>query len=332
MDIIWTALSICALYIAIMSIPSKHFGSSPYPAWLQNVAYHLRRIDRLFRANAARLAIAVCLAAPFLITPAQNLRIVSTQDATIAVVATTMAGAFASAFLFWKKHKSVSWLRNMSFPLEVLIAVISFLFFHIGSAIADEEIQRLLAINPEELSTAGSMLAGLFALWFWFIFFSIVLGVFSVVSMFTMLAAAFRADNGSVRALVWPAQIASFGKRGPDARDEDEIVLSWRKKTSDSEVADEAVMVAGLSAASLFLASILASDWLIEELRATIAVVVLSTSFFTPAENVKKCMESGYTSIRIVADGDRAVLSDGKRFKVVPCEPNRQPPHRERAP
>lgn len=330
MDVILTAALIYVLYIAIMSMPSKDLCSSPYPTWIQNAEHHLQQSGRFFREKFAYVAVAISLAAPFLIVPAHNSRIVAKEDATIAIVASTAAGALASVFLLWKKYKNNSWLQGLFVPFQISIAAISYLFFSIGGAIADEEIQRLVAINPEELSTARALLAGLFAMWLWVVFFSCLLFAFGIFHLFSMLYFWPIASSREARGQASSAHVMLATEQETASTNEDKAGAARHQNASDAELNKDVVIMAGLFSASLSLLSITASDWHTEKLRAAIPMFVLSTSFFGPTDKLKKCMAPGYATIRLIGDGDRAVISDGKKqFKVVPCDPHQSSSHRE---
>ena len=295
-----------------MSMPSKADYFSPYPSWRQNVKYHFQQ--------SPDFAIAISIGAPYFVVYANAADLLAKKEAIITILATTIVGAIASVLLFLYKYRNTTWLKSIFIFFKTSFVFISFIVFGIGSAIADEEIQSLTMLNPEDFSTASQMLAGVFSIWLWIIIFSILFSMMAIIHFFLMVPVWIRESGRSGLGKI------SRNNREPDEKSKSsgekniEDCADANKISSATEVNRDFAIIPGLFLASIFPLSIVTSGWNIENLRSAVPAIVILTSFFDPTEKLKKCMEPGYTAIRIIGDGDRAVLSDGKAFKVVPCD------------
>lgn len=329
METIGTILLIFAICIAIMSMPSKSSYCAPYPTWSQNVEYQFRQIGRFSIERLPYLSVLISIIAPFLMISAYSAEILEKETATMGVASTTAIGVLSSSILFWKRYSDLPRPKGLAIIFEISVAVASFIFFSIGKSIADEEIHILIELSPEEFSTASSLLAGIFSMWLWTILLSLLLLAFALLHSFSIFFSLLRDTNQRAAAVTWSGHVVSIMEGEGVQVDGSKGGAEHERSISGADFDKDVLMMTGLFLASLFSISIVTSGWNVDNLRSAVPMTVLTTSFFTPTQNLKKCMEPGYTAIRIIGDGDRAVLSNGKNFKVVPCDPYQSPSHGE---
>lgn len=222
------------------------------------------------------------------------------------VVGAILACATFTTALLWRRYRSPA-LRLFGLPAARWLGVLAvFAISLTAGSFAEQTLQTLTGISPEEFSTARVALTAAYATLLWLLVLlpaSLVALVITAVHWGYALIVDPPARAGCPQP--WKA-LRRLRRRGSTLKDDDPV--------------SNAFLLFGLAMSSLLLGYV--PLYGLEHHDRIALRVVIATSFIDATAIDVGCPTGSAAKVRIVADGGKLLVFDGKRIRRVACDPS----------